>query len=152
MNNTKSILFLGLFLISRFSVLAGNYDNFKAAVYIMVREVNEVGDRTELEKTWTNFSRNLKVDKVYLETFRDMVFVDEKALQTAISFFKEKGIEVSGGITYNAGGGNRMRWESFCYSNPEHRKLIKATAELTARYFDEFVLDDYYFTNCKCIS
>ena len=28
--------------------------------------------------------------------------------------------------------------------------MIKDIAELTARYFDEIVLDDYYFTNCKC--
>ena len=71
-------------------------------------------------------------------------------MQQAIKFFKSKGVEVSGGITYNFSGSKRQRWESFCYSNPEHLKMIKDIAELTARYFDEIVLDDYYFTNCKC--
>jgi hypothetical protein len=146
----KLLLMLMMIVPFAHAMYAGNYKNFKVAVYVMVSEVNRMGDRSQLEKTWTEYTKNLKVDKVYLETFRDMVFVDEKALQTAISFFREKGVEVSGGITYNAGGGNRMRWESFCYSNPVHRKLIKETAELTARYFNEFVLDDYYFTNCKC--
>jgi hypothetical protein len=132
------------------SAFAGNYKNFRVAVYIMVQDVNRMTDTGALEATWAEFTKNLKVDKVYLETFRDMTFVDEAALQNAIEFFRSKGVEMMGGITYNFSGGTRMRWETVCYSNPEHRAIVKKVSELTARYFDEFVLDDYYFTNCKC--
>lgn len=129
---------------------AGHFKNFKSVVYITVQDVNRVGTVDQWEEIWKDYSRNLKIDKVYLETFRDMVFVEDKAMKNAIKFFKSKGVEVSGGITYNYAGGGRQRWESFCYSNPEHLKIIQDVAETTARYFDEYVLDDYYFTNCKC--
>jgi hypothetical protein len=42
------------------------------------------------------------------------------------------------------------RFETFCYSNPEHRKKVKEIVELTARHFDEIILDDFFFTDCKC--
>ncbi len=146
----RFLLFAGLLLAMGLKTMAGNYEHFKVAVYVMVQDVNRMADQKWLETTWTDFTKNLKVDKVYLETFRDKVFVKEEALQNAIRFFQSKGVVTSGGITYNNGGGNRMRWESFCYVNPEHRKTVQDVAELTAKYFDEFVLDDYYFTNCKC--
>lgn len=146
----KKIYLLFLAICISFGAQAGHFKNFKSVVYVMVQDVNRVGTVEKWEEIWKDYSRNLKVDKVYLETFRDMVFVEDEAMKNAIRFFKSKGIEVSGGITYNYAGGNRQRWESFCYSNPEHLKIIKQVAETTAGYFDEFVLDDYYFTNCKC--
>ena len=147
----KKLLFLLtiLFGLAAHS-FAGNYKNFRVAVYVMVQDVNRMSDQKALDSTWTAFTKNLKVDKVYLETFRDMVYVDETTLQNAIRFFKSKNVEVMGGITFNAGGGNRMRWESFCYSDLSQRDIIRHISALTAKYFDEFVLDDYYFTNCKC--
>jgi len=129
---------------------AGHYKNFRTTVYVMVQDVNKVATAKNWAALWPEYSRNLKLDKVYLETFRDNIFVDKKAMEQAIKFFRSKGVEVAGGITYNYSGNNRQRWESFCYSNPEHLKMIRDIAELTAGYFDEIVLDDYYFTNCKC--
>lgn len=129
---------------------AGHFKNFKSTAYVIVQDVNRMATVDNWEKTWETYSKNLKLDKVYLETFRDMTFVDETALKNAIKFFKKKGVEISGGITYNKSGGKRQRWESFCYSDPKERETIKQIAELTAKYFDEIVLDDYYFTNCKC--
>lgn len=145
----KLFLLLSMLTLST-GAFAGNYENFRVAVYVMVQDVNRMADTDALKATWAEFSKNLKVDKVYLETFRDMTFVDEAALQNAMRFFESKGVETMGGITYNFSGGTRMRWETVCYSNPEHRAIVKRVAELTAKYFDEFVLDDYYFTNCKC--
>lgn len=128
---------------------AGNYKHFRATAYVMVGDINRMATTENWEKSWNEFSKNLKLDKVYLETFRDMTFVDKEAMNAAIAFFKSKGIQVSGGITYNWRGGVRQRWESFCYSNPEHLKIIQDVIETTAALFDEIVLDDYYFTNCK---
>ena len=131
------------------TALAGNYKNFRNTAYIMAGDVNRIGTLENWEKSYAEFSKNLKLDKVYIETFRDMTYSSDEALQAAIKFFKSKGIEVSGGITYNWRGGVRQRWESFCYSNPEHLAIIKGVIERTAALFDEIVLDDYYFTNCK---
>ena len=146
----KTLLTIVLLVSALLMAKAGNYKNFKSVAYVMVQTVNQVGTQQKWEELWKDYSKNLKLDKVYLETFRDMNFVEDKAMKEAIKFFKSKGIEVSGGITYNYSGGDRQRWETFCYSNPEHLKIIKQVAETTAGYFDEIVLDDYYFTNCKC--
>ncbi|MDH6304852.1 hypothetical protein M2459_001590 [Parabacteroides sp. PF5-5] len=129
---------------------AKEYANFRVATYVMASQVNALKDQKALDSFWDGISKNITLDKIYLETFRDNVYADEATLQRAIKYFKGKGLIVGGGITYNAGGGTRMRWETFCYSNPEHRETVKKVAEYTAKYFDEFVLDDYYFTNCKC--
>lgn len=132
------------------SAFAGHFNNFKSVAYVTVQTVNQMGTVENWEKMWDTYSANLRLDKVYLETYRDNTYVKDEAMKAAIQFFKSKGIEVSGGITYNYSGGNRQRWESFCYTKPKMQAEIKRIAELTAKYFDEIVLDDYYFTNCKC--
>lgn len=69
-----------LVCLSVTNVLAGNYKNFKATVYVMVQDVNRMATVENWEKEWTTYSKNLKLDKVYLETFRDGVYVDDKAM------------------------------------------------------------------------
>ena len=145
----KKLFLLCAALLLSLGVLADNYRNFRATAYIMAGDVNRIGTVENWEKSYAEFSKNLKLDKVYIETFRDMTYSDDKALDAAIKFFRSKGIQISGGITYNWRGGVRQRWESFCYSNPEHLAIIKDVIERTAARFDEIVLDDYYFTNCK---
>ena len=93
-------------------------------------------------------SRHIKVNKVYLETHRDAHIADEATILQAKQFFAERGVETSGGITYTVN--ERNRFQTYCYTNPEHRQKVKEIAEYTARLFDEFILDDFFFTNCKC--
>ena len=88
------------------------------------------------------------MDRIYLETHRDLLIVDRETMETAIAFFESRGVEVGGGITYTIDESNNF--ETFCYSNPEHRQKVREIAEYTAGYFDEFILDDFFFTSCKC--
>ncbi|NJO70338.1 MAG: hypothetical protein HC830_14590, partial [Bacteroidetes bacterium] len=127
---------------------AQNYKNFKVSVYARAYEVREMADLKKLETTWNEITQQCKVDKIYLETHRDKIIVDEKTLQAAKKFFLSKGVQVAGGITYTIDETNHF--ETFCYTNPEHRKLAQHIAEITARNFDEFILDDFFFTSCKC--
>lgn len=127
---------------------AGDYKNFKVAVYCRAYEVEKMADLEWLEPLWNDLARQVHVDRIYLETHRDLLIVKEETLRKAISFFEERGIEVGGGITYTVNEMNNF--ETFCYSNPEHRQQVKEIAEYTARFFDEFILDDFFFTSCKC--
>lgn len=127
---------------------AGDFKNFKVAVYCRAYEVAEMGDLDKLEPIWEELTRQVQVDKIYLETHRDLLIVDEQTLETAIGFFREQGVEVGGGITYTVNEMNNF--ETFCYTNPEHRQKVREIAEYTARFFDEFILDDFFFTSCKC--
>ena len=124
------------------------YQNFKVSVYTRAQEVNRMNDTEWLESSWDIISSQLKVNKIYLETHRDMLTNDEKSMKKAIQFFKDKGLEVAGGITYTINESNNF--ETFCYSNPEHRKKAREIVELTASLFDELILDDFFFTDCKC--
>jgi hypothetical protein len=143
-------IILGILINFSPQVFAGgsNYKNFTVSVYARAYEVRQMGDLKWLEPIWNEMFAQVKVDKIYLETHRDLIIVDEKTIETAKKFFQSRGIKVAGGITYTVNESNR--YETFCYTNPEHRKKVKEIAEYTAKHFDEIILDDFFFTNCKC--
>lgn len=121
---------------------------FKTAIYTRAYEVQKMADDKWLESTWKEISGQIKVDKIYLETHRDLLIVNRQILKKAINFFKSKGIEVAGGITYTIDESNQF--QTYCYSNPDIRNKAKEIIEYTAEFFDEIILDDFFFTNCKC--
>jgi len=126
----------------------GKYQNFRVAVYSRAYETQQMGDTVWLQKIWQEIEKQVGVDKIYLETHRDLIIVDEETIKKARDFFQKRGIQTAGGITYTVS--ERNRYETFCYSNPGHRQKVKEIAEYTARHFDEIILDDFFFTNCKC--
>ncbi|MBN2369616.1 MAG: hypothetical protein JXO72_03940 [Vicinamibacteria bacterium] len=126
------------------------YGNFSVAVYCRAQEVREMKDPAWLESRWDLIARQVKIDKVYIETHRDMILVDEATIAKARKFFESRGIRTAGGITLTVN--ERNRFQTFCYTNPEHRARVRRIAEHTARLFDEVILDDFFFTNCKCES
>ena len=142
----RSAIFV--FLLICHCCYAQHYNNFRVSVYCRAYEVRQMGDTNNyLKPLWNEISRQLKVDKVYLETHRDLIVVNQDTLNIAKKFFKDRGIEVAGGITLTISEPNRF--QTFCYSNPGDRKKVKALSEYTAKNFDEFILDDFFFTNCK---
>ncbi len=126
----------------------GGYKHFGVAVYCRVYEVQKMKDPAYLDNAWAAISPHVKVDKVYLETHRDTVVADQETLDRAKAFFKSKGVKVAGGITITINEANQF--ETYCYSNPEHRRMLREVVEFTAKNFDEFILDDFFFTSCKC--
>ena len=90
----KKLFLLCAALLLSLGVLADNYRNFRATAYIMAGDVNRIGTVENWEKSYAEFSKNLKLDKVYIETFRDMTYSDDKALDAAIKFFRSKGIQI----------------------------------------------------------
>lgn len=130
------------------SLIAGNYKSFKVSVYTRAYEVEKMADQEWLESTWKTISSQVKVDKIYLETHRDRLIVPQATLDKAKKFFKAHGVEVAGGITYTINEANNF--QTYCYTNPEDRAAVQHIAEYTAANFDEFILDDFFFTNCKC--
>lgn len=124
------------------------YKNFTVSVYVRAYEVRDMADEKKLRENWEIISSQVNVDKIYLETHRDLLVVDEKTLESAIKFFKSKGLKVAGGITYTINESNNF--ETYCYTNPEHRQKAREIAEYTAKHFDEFILDDFFYTSCKC--
>jgi hypothetical protein len=130
------------------SAAGGRYRNFDVAVYCRVYEVRQMKDPAYLENTWAAIAPHVRIAKIYLETHRDTIVVDQATLDQAKRFFEGKGLKVAGGITVTINESNQF--ETYCYSNPEHRKRLQEVVEFTARNFDEIILDDFFFTSCKC--
>ena len=127
----------------------GGYRNLSIAVYYRYQEVQSIPNNLEqFGKSWTNVEKQVKVDKVYLETTRNRDLATDAAVTTMKKFFQDRGIKTSGGmgLTVQESAG----FQSYYYSTPADREKVKAMAEFTARHFDEIILDDFYFTNCKC--
>lgn len=128
-------------------VSAGNYKNFKVSSYIRAQDVMRMSDRKFLEDTWERVSSQVALDKIYIETHRDAMTVDEKVLEDVKSFFLGKGLEVGGGITYTIS--EPKDFETYSYARPEDRKEVQRIAEFTAAHFDDFILDDFFFIDIK---
>jgi hypothetical protein len=144
------VVLLALFAV--FAAVAGgnNYKTFDVSLYSRVYETQQMKDPAWLVSRWAAVSKYMKVDKIYLETHRDTVVVDQATLDQAKKFFQSKGVKVAGGITITIS--ERNQFETYCYSNPEHRAMLQKVVEFTARNFDEFILDDFFFTDCKADS
>lgn len=126
---------------------AQKYENFKVSSYIRAQDVLKMKDKAFLEQTWETVSSQVDLDKMYIETHRDSIVVDEKTLKEVIRFFKSKGLEVGGGITYTISEPNDF--QTFSYARQPDREFVKYVAEYTAKFFDDFILDDFFFIDVK---
>ena len=145
----KKRLFVA-FLLSAFisvALQAGNYKNFKVSTYVRAQDVARMADKNFLESTWKTISEQVDIDKIYLETHRDAFIVDEKVLVKVKNFFQKQGLEVGGGITYTIS--EPSDFETYSYARPADRQKVREIAEYTAKHFDDFILDDFFFIDIK---
>jgi hypothetical protein len=128
--------------------LAGNYTNFNVAIYIPVNVVQSFAQPGKLAGDWDTISRQLKVDKVYIEVQRDRRLASDELLETVKKFFIDRHVAVAGGMALSDGsiGG---QFKSFCYTDPKDRAFVQSAAELAARHFDEVIQDDFFFVTTK---
>ena len=150
MNNRK----LRLMMLAAVAVLAvlpaagkGKYQNFKVSTYIRAQDVARMADDKFLNQTWETVSSQVDLDKIYLETHRDAFTVDEKTMTKVKKFFLSKGLEVGGGITYTRS--EPTDFETYSYARPVECQQVREVAEYTAKLFDDFILDDFFFIDLK---
>ena len=142
------------------------YEHFDAAVYCTVGDLSNLA-MEDLARKFDFLEKHIKISKVYLETYRSHETIDRDKMAVIKEFFIARGIAASGGITATAdkpGSGWGLAtsgatfglegkgFESFCYTDGEHRAFLRSIVEMTAGLFDEFILDDFFFTDCKCPS
>ena len=129
------------------SLQAGKYQNFKVSTYIRAQDVARMDDDKFLKSTWETVSSQVDLDKIYIETHRDAYTVPEKTLTKVKKFFRSKGLEVGGGITFTRS--EPSDFETYSYAREEEREQVKHISEYTARFFDDFILDDFFFIDLK---
>ena len=146
--NFKRILLVTMTLLTMTSTaVAGKYKNFKVSTYIRAQDVARMEDEKFLNQTWETVSSQVDLDKIYLETHRDAFIVPEKTLLKVKKFFQSKGLEIGGGITFTRS--EPSDFETYSYARPEEREQVKHISEYTAKFFDDFILDDFFFIDLK---
>ena len=134
-------------MVSAATGMAQAYQNFKVSSYIRAQDVARMADDKFLKSTWETVSTQVDLDKIYLETHRDAFTVDEKTMTKVKKFFLSKGLEVGGGITYTRS--EPTDFETYSYARENERQQVREVAEYTAKLFDDFILDDFFFIDLK---
>lgn len=134
----------------------GNYRNFRL-VYYFVAQATARAEKEKLEKDIAFFEKHMRVDKVYLEPFRGGVLADEDHVELCRKIFEEHGVEVSGGLTTTIptpeGDDEKQRlFDTFCYNDGKMVKRLQDVCAFIGKHFNEFIIDDFFFTNCTCVA
>ena len=145
--NLVKIMLAAFALLAANVVQAGKYQNFKVSTYIRAQDVARMEDDKFLKSTWETVSSQVDIDKIYIETHRDAFIVPEKTINKVKKFFLSKGLEVGGGITFTRS--EPTDFETYSYAREEERQLVKKISEYTAKFFDDFILDDFFFIDLK---
>jgi len=128
-----------------------NPNNFYYALFFTAFDVR---DYTKDIRKFMKIFSPLNIKKVYLETYRDGYAVDKDVLIDAKRKLEKEGFKVSGAVTtthfsdkvkYNEGTA-----ASGCYTDKEANRKMKKVLELSASIFNEIIIDDWYFTICRC--
>jgi len=95
--------------------------------------------------------RQTAVTKVYIESFRDGYRAQRASLERARDGFREAGFEVSGCVTTTQVGKKSTGWNAIsCYTDRATQDKLQDIFASTAELFDEIIIDDFWFTDCKC--
>ncbi len=125
-----------------------HYKSFIVSTYAIQGTVQGLmSGSPDPKQSWAALTRNLKVDKIYLEVMRNHTLVDERGLEKLKKFYQDQGVEVCGGLAYSISEANG--YQGFDYADPENREFARKAAEMAARHFDEILLDDYFFFDRK---
>lgn len=131
----------------------GLYKNFKIASYAHAQYLVSAAEE-DIVRQIDYFDAYLGgLDKIYLEPFRGEHRLSEEKAKRFIEIFKERGIEVAGGFTATTDLDDETVhriFDVYCYSRDNFREELKKEIRQTAKLFDEFILDDFFFTSCRC--
>jgi len=125
-----------------------SYKNFKTAIYCTTHDIMNISSLKTFSEQMDNILKHMHIDKMYLDTVRSEEMVDESKIRGIRQYYESRGIKTAGGITLNALFNGDFK--SFCYSEQEYIDKVKKIITFTADLFDEIILDDFFFTNCKC--
>ncbi|MDD2440962.1 MAG: hypothetical protein GX821_10015 [Clostridiaceae bacterium] len=129
------------------------YQNFRLSLFFTVQDVLQLpDDRAAFCDHVAPFLRDLRLDKVYLETFRSETVPREK-LARAKQLFAEQGIASATAmmpVSALQDGHETRIGQPFCYTDPWAQDLFSGLFRRMAEQFDEIMIDDSFLTNCTC--
>jgi hypothetical protein len=92
------------------------------------------------------------ITHVFLEEFRDGYLAERETLQRARDRFRAAGFLVSGCVTTTLIGKPSSGWGPLvcCYTDLPTQAKLQSVFEYAASMFDEIMIDDFFFEDCKC--
>lgn len=134
----------------------GQYRNFSLATYF-IADGTAGATREQLTRDIAFFARHLRLDKVYVEPFRGGTLATDEQIELVKDVFAAHGIQTSGGLTTTIpdlpGEKPKQRlYDTFCYTDAKMQDILWTAVRRIAAHFDEFMIDDFFFTNCTCDS
>ena len=131
----------------------GNYRNFKLVTYFVAHAAAHIR-KEELENQIAFLEKYMRLDKVYLEPWRGELASHEQ-IEMIRDVFHAHGVEVAGGLTTviptPEGEDPKPRmFDTFCYNHPGMRATLREVSTFIGKHFDEFIIDDFFFTDCTC--
>ncbi|HDQ25642.1 MAG TPA: hypothetical protein ENN43_02720 [bacterium] len=143
-------------LITSYPQLPGKKISVKNFFYSLYFTAFDVRDYGPSILKFMKIFNSLSVKKVYLETYRDGYHADTRLLSSAKKSLEKEGFEVSGAVTpthfSSKTSFNEFSSATGCYSDPAALKKLKAEFERAAAVFNEIIIDDWFFTVCRCPS
>ncbi len=102
-------------------------------------------------KKAAEWAKESKLHKLYVESFRGGLFIEQELLEKVRDYFQNEGFIVHGCVTTTGLPRISNNWkDGCCYSAPETREMVTKIFDRTARVFDVIMIDDFLFTDCTC--
>ena len=91
------------------------------------------------------------ITRVFIEEYRDKYWAERPAIEKARDRFRAAGMEVGGCVTPTLIGKSSGGWTGIsCYTNKATQDEVQKIFEFSASMFDLIMIDDFWFTDCKC--
>ena len=133
-----------------FSYAKSRSSDLKLGIYITAHAVNNLLDDEAGQREAISLFRANGITKAYVEVYRGGLVVDQSLLEKVRDLFLKNGIEVVGGIAtvpgkdFGVKQDGQLGW--FNWQNPKTQNDLKEVIEMSAKVFDEFIVDDFLCT------
>lgn len=133
-----------------FTYAKSRTNDFQLGIYITAQAVNNLLDDDAGRREAISIFRANGITKAYIEVYRGGLVVDQSLLEKVRDLFLKNGIEVVGGIATVPGGDFGVKQEGqlgwFNWQNPKTQNDLKEVIKMSAKVFDEFIVDDFLCT------
>jgi hypothetical protein len=91
------------------------------------------------------------VTRVFIEEYRDKYWAQRPAIEKARDRFRAAGIAADGCVTTTQIGKSSGGWGGIsCFTDKATQDEVQKIFEFSASMFDLIMIDDFWFTDCKC--
>lgn len=126
-------------------------DVHRFSTLVTAQQVRDLLSTDEGIDAAIEWCKRTAVTKVYVEAFRSNYQADRQALAHARDRLRAAGFEVSGCVTTTLVGKKSTGWNLIsCYTDQPTQEKLAEIFRFTAGLFDEIMIDDFWFTDCKC--